>query len=133
MEGAAERTSVSMDLWWWKSRTYELGAQSKADGMAAAGIPTALFADRCSSNACGLCNSCRNEVWSRSLTENQALWHAEELRVNIVSGYPMGITSHPRIAHRLLQELQRMIPPAQPETVILAESAIISRSSAQGW
>jgi hypothetical protein len=44
----------------------------------------------------------------------------------------MRITSHPRIAHRLLQELQRVIPPGQPDTVILAESAIISAHRHRG-
>jgi len=41
-------------------------------------------------------------------------------------------TSHPLMAHRLLQELQIACPPRQADTVILVKSAIILRLSAQG-
>jgi hypothetical protein len=44
----------------------------------------------------------------------------------------MGNTSHPLIAHRLLQELQIACPPRQADTVILVKSAIILRLSALG-
>jgi hypothetical protein len=46
-----------------KSRTYDIGLQSKADGVAAAGVFSAVFADRCSSQACDPCSFCRNELW----------------------------------------------------------------------
>ena len=41
-------------------------------------------------------------------------------------------TSYPLMAHRLLQELQIAHPPRQTDIIILAESAIILRPSAQG-
>ena len=62
MEGAEERMSMSTGLWQRKSRTYDVGAQSKTDGVAAVGDPSALFADRSSSRACDLCSPCRNEL-----------------------------------------------------------------------